>query len=239
MKFSPEQVQELRHAPLFSQADESHLTALAGIMQETQLDAGDTLFTHGQPAERFFFLRQGQMKLYRISPEGHEKIIEIMHPGQTFAEAVMFMGNQARYPVNAQAIVESRLYTFEQKSFLHLLADSSEICFGMLSSMSRRLHMLVNQIDSLTLQNATYRLAMYLLEHAPSGETASPDVHLTTPKGMIAARLAIKPETFSRILAKLKRHGLIDVHGNNISLINLQGLRDLVYLPEQDEGLSP
>jgi CRP-like cAMP-binding protein len=117
-----------------------------------------------------------------------------------------------------------------------MLSESNDIAFGMLASMSRRLHMLVNQIDSLTLQNATYRLAMYLLEHVPNDGQASPDVQLTTPKGVIASRLAIKPETFSRILAKLKRYGLIDVHGNHITLTNLQGLRDLVYMPEQDDG---
>jgi CRP/FNR family transcriptional regulator, dissimilatory nitrate respiration regulator len=236
MKFSTDQVNELRQAYLFAQADDAHLLSLASTMQEMQLAAGDTLFTHGQPAERFFFLRTGQIKLFRISPEGQEKIIEIVHQGQTFAEAVMFMGNQGRYPVNAQAITDCKLFSFEQKAFLRMLSESHDIAFGMLASMSRRLHMLVNQIDSLTLQNATYRLAMYLLEHVPNDAQASPDVQLTTPKGVIASRLAIKPETFSRILAKLKRYGLIDVHGNHIALLNLQGLRDLVYTSEQDEG---
>ena len=236
MKFSTDDVSELRQAYLFAQADDAHLLALASTMQETQLAAGDTLFTHGQPAERFFFLRTGQIKLFRISPEGQEKIIEIIHLGQTFAEAVMFMGNQGRYPVNAQAITDCILFSFEQKAFLRMLSESNDIAFGMLASMSRRLHMLVNQIDSLTLQNATYRLAMFLLEHVPNDGQTSSDVQLTTPKGVIASRLAIKPETFSRILAKLKRYGLIDVHGNHITLLNLQGLRDLVYMPEQDDS---
>ena len=93
MKFSTDQIDELRQAYLFAQADDAHLLALAGSMQDIRLAAGDTLFTHGQPAERFFFLRTGQIKLFRISPEGQEKIIEILHQGQTFAEAVMFMGN--------------------------------------------------------------------------------------------------------------------------------------------------
>ena len=237
MKFTPNQVNELRQAHLFAQVDEAHLLTLAGSMQETRLDAGDTLFTHGQPAERFFFLRTGQIKLFRNSPDGQEKIIEIIHPGQTFAEAVMFMGTQGRYPVNAEAISDSHLFAFEQQAFLRQLSESEDIAFGILASMSRRLHMLVNQIDSLTLQNATYRLAMYLLEHVTDNAKDSPDVQLTTPKGVIASRLAIKPETFSRILAKLKRYGLIDVHGNHIALLNLQGLRDLVYLSEQPDEL--
>jgi len=189
------------------------------------------LFQHGQAAERFFFLREGLVKLYRLSAEGDEKIIEIMQPGQTFAEAVMFMGTQGCYPVNAEAISDAHLYAFEQKPFLKILRESSEACFGLLASMSRRLHMLVNQIESLTLQNATYRLVAFLLEQVPRGDTATPAFQLTTPKGVIAARLAIQPETLSRILAKLRQGGLIEVHGNLITVRDVQALRNLVHLP--------
>jgi CRP/FNR family transcriptional regulator, dissimilatory nitrate respiration regulator len=230
---------ELRRAHLFAQADDAQLAALTRAMHAVRLDAGDTLFTHGQPAERFYFVRSGQIKLFRLSPEGQEKIIEIIQPGQTFAEAVMFMGNKGRYPVNAQAVTGAELYAFEQKAFLKMLADSTEISFGMLASMSRRLHMLVNQIESLTLQNATYRLVVYLLEQIPKDVVQSPEVQLTTPKGVIAARLAIQPETFSRILAKLKKHALIEVHSNHILLKDLKGLRELVFLPAARDDDDP
>lgn len=227
---------ELRRAPLFAQADDSQLAILGHIMHEVTLAPGDTLFTHGQAADRFFFVRSGQIKLFRLSPEGHEKIIEIIEPGQTFAEAVMFMGVPGRYPVNAQAMAESRLYAFEQKQFLKVLSESSEISLGMLAAMSRRLHMLVNQIDGLTLQNATYRLALYLLEHAPRSGSEPTEMELTTPKGVIAAQLAIQPETFSRILTKLKRLGLIEVNGNHIALRDLRGLRNLAYVPLSEDS---
>ncbi|HLD14759.1 MAG TPA: Crp/Fnr family transcriptional regulator, partial [Burkholderiales bacterium] len=134
---------ELRRAYLFTDMGPAHLQTLVNGMQDLRLKAGDNLFRHGQPAERFFFLREGLIKLYRLSPDGDEKIIEIMRPGETFAEAVMFMGNAGRYPVNAEAVSEARLYTFDQKIFLKLLSESNEACFGLLASMSRRLHMLV------------------------------------------------------------------------------------------------
>ncbi|MHB8347193.1 MAG: Crp/Fnr family transcriptional regulator [Acidiferrobacterales bacterium] len=228
---------ELRRAPLFAQVDDTQLATLANIMQQVELAPGEMLFTHGQTAERFFFVRSGRVKLFRLSPEGQEKIIEVVEPGQTFAEAVMFMGTQGHYPVNAQSMNDTRLYAFDQKQFLKVLSESPEICLGMLSAMSRRLHRLINQIDSLTLQNATYRLAMYLLEHAPQGLAEATEIELTTPKGMIASQLAIQPETFSRILAKFRRLGLIEVNGNHIALRNLRGLRHLAYAPAPDDGV--
>jgi CRP-like cAMP-binding protein len=97
--------------------------------------------------------------------------------------------------------------------------------------MSRRLHMLVNQIESLTLQNATYRLVAYLLDQIPAGVAHSPDLQLTTPKGVIASHLAIQPETLSRILAKLRRGGLIEVEGNHITVRDVAALRRMVHMP--------
>jgi CRP-like cAMP-binding protein len=222
---------ELRRAYLFADMSEPHLETLIQGMHDVHLEAGHSLFRHGQPANRFYFLREGLVKLFRLSPEGDEKIIELMRPGETFAEAVMFMGNVGRYPVSAEAVNESRLYAFEQKALLGLLEDSIDATYGLLGSMSRRLHMLVNQIESLTLQNATYRLVAFLLEEIPRDVKASPEVQLTTPKGVIASRLAIQPETLSRILAKLRQGGLIEVHGNHITVRDVQALRNLVHMP--------
>ncbi|MGE5242461.1 MAG: Crp/Fnr family transcriptional regulator [Bacteroidota bacterium] len=231
MNRPPDATRELRRAYLFADMPDQYLQTLIQGMHEVHLNPGDVLFRHGQPAERFFFLRDGLVKLFRLSPEGDEKIIELMQPGQTFAEAVMFMGPQGRYPVNAEAVNESRVYTFDQKTFIGLLHDSSDACFGLLASMSRRLHMLVNQIESLTLQNATYRLVAYLLEQIPQDVKTSPEVQLITPKGVIASHLAIQPETLSRILAKLRQGGLIEVQGNHITVRDVQALRRLVQIP--------
>jgi len=223
---------ELRRAHLFAELTDEQLGMLARGMHEIALEAGQTLFRHGEPAERFFFLREGLVKLFRLGPDGSEKIIEIIKPGETFAEAVMFMGLKGRYPVNAEAVSDARLWTFNQKNFLEMLRQAPDIAFGLLASMSRRLHMLVNQIESLTLQNATYRLVTYLLEHIPSGVKTSPEIQLTTPKSVIASRLAIQPETLSRILARLRQGGLIEVDGPRITIRDVSALRRLVQTPE-------
>jgi CRP-like cAMP-binding protein len=231
MTAPPDIAAELRRAYLFADMQEAHLARLIGTMQRVQLPIGKLLFRQGQPAERFFYLHSGLVKLYRLSPEGDEKIIELIHPGQTFAEAVMFMGTRGSYPVNAEAVAEAEIYAFDQSAFLALLRESSEACFGLLGSMSRRLHMLVNQIENLTLQNATYRLVGYLIEQIPKNSQAR-EVVLDTPKSVIAAHLAIQPETLSRILAKLRKGGLIEVEGNHISVRDVQALRRAAHLPQ-------
>lgn len=216
--------QWLRRNYLFAALSDAQLKTVTDSMQEISLDEGRILFEHGQPADRFFLLLEGQIKLYRLSEEGDEKVIEIVRPGDTFAEAVMFMSGRV-YPVNADALIRSRLLAFPNAVFKEVLCNSVDACFRLMADMSQRLHHRLNEIDSLTLHNATYRLVSYLLRELPEDVLQSPEIVLTTPKHIIASQLSIKPETFSRILTRLSRDGLIVVRGNSIVLADLARLR--------------
>ncbi len=219
---------ELRGIYLFSVLDDEQLATVMNTTRVVRLDEGERLFDHGQPSRHYFFLRSGQVKLFRSSREGGEKVIEIVRSGETFAEAVMFMEEARPYPVSAQAIVASELLAFEQAALLGILEQSTPTCMRLMAGMSRRLRQQVDEIDRLTLHNATYRLAAYLLQQIPPGVLESPQLHLTTPKHVVASRLAIQPETFSRILARLAEKGCMEVHGQNIVLIDIEALRTIV-----------
>jgi CRP-like cAMP-binding protein len=226
MKTVVDQRHELRRVYLLSQLDDEQLGQVVSTMQVHLLEKGQRLFDQGQSATRFFLLRQGQIKLYRLSPDGQEKIIEVMRPGQTFAEAVMFMENRV-YPVHAETLDPAEVVSFDNGTFLQVLRESVDTCFRLMATMSMRLHAQVTEIENLCLHNATFRLVSYLLQELPAGAEET-EVQLSTPKAVIAARLAIQPETFSRILARLRDQGLIEVHGADIVLKDIPGLRRLV-----------
>jgi CRP-like cAMP-binding protein len=213
---------------LFADVSDEHVRKLLAGANDVTLAAGESLFRHGESAERFFLVCAGLIKLFRLSPDGDEKIIELLRPGETFAEAVMFMGTRGRYPVNADAVADTRLIAFSQHTVVSLLRETPEIGFGLMASMSRRLHMLVNQIESLTLQNATYRLVAYLLEQIPADVAVAGQIQLTTPKSAIASRLAIQPETLSRILARLRQGALIETDGTLITVRDVSALRKFI-----------
>ena len=219
---------ELRGIYLFSVLDERQLATVLETTRVVRLDEGERLFDHGQPSRHYFFLRAGEMKLFRSARDGGEKVIEIIRSGETFAEAVMFMVEGRPYPVSAQAIVASELLEFEQASLLGILEESTKTCMRLMAAMSRRLRQQVDDIDRLTLHNATYRLAAYLLDQIPPDVLESPELHLTTPKHVIASLLAIQPETFSRILARLANSGCVEVRGQNIVLTDIEALRATV-----------
>jgi len=219
------EMSELQSIYLFSAFDDEQLTTISKTTRLFHLAEGERLFDHGQPIKWFFYVRKGQIKLLRSSPDGGEKVIEIVRSGETFAEAVMFMEQQKGYPVSAETIEPSVVLAFDQRTMMGILRDSRDTCFKLMANMSRRLRSLVDEIDRLTLHNATFRLVSYLLQQIPEDVLESPQLQLTTPKNVIASRLAIQPETFSRILARLSKDELLEVQGQDIILRNVVGLR--------------
>ncbi|MGJ0515026.1 MAG: Crp/Fnr family transcriptional regulator [Methylomicrobium sp.] len=214
----------LRQHYLFAVLDDAPLGRVLAAVQEISLEEGDHLFNAGDQARYFYLLRTGQIQLYRLSPGGEEKVIEIIQPGQTFAEAVMFLKTNT-YPVSAKAIVSSGLWRIDMAVFLSILQESSELCLRLLGSMSRRLHGAIQDIDQLTLQNAGMRVIQLLLHSAPDSAANRYSLEWETPKQILASRLSVRPETFSRILQRLSRQGLITVQGKMIEVLDAKALR--------------
>lgn len=215
---------ELRRLPLFEPMSEAQLGDVIAHMQIRQCSGGQMLFRQSDAASHFFLVREGAVKLYLLSRDGGEKVVEIIQPGQLFAEAVMFM-DARRYPVNAEALADTRLAAFDIVSFLAILDASPGLAMKLLGSLSRRIHELLGHIDALSLHNASFRLVSYLLSHSRSEADA---VHLGIPKQVIASRLSMKPETLSRTLARLRQDGLIDVRAETILLLDEARLRAML-----------
>jgi len=194
-----------------------------------QLSENTVLFEQGSELSAIYLLISGGIKLQRLAPNGDEKVIEIIRPGQTFAEAVLFLGG-SRYPVSALTVSPSIVVAINAETYLKLLNTSHDLCRNLLGKLSQRLHWMVNEVDRLTLHNATFRLVDYLLSHISEDQYDRTGVTLVAPKHVIASRLSIKPETLSRTLKDLAKQGLIHLDGTQIELIDVEKLRRLISL---------
>jgi len=215
--------EELRRNPLFAGLDEDQLARVLQTAQVIKLDSGEHLFEAQQEARHFFMVRSGAIRLYLSSPDGSEKVLHLVTPGQTFAEAITFMDRQ-RYPVNASAVSKGEVIAFSNSTFREILQESTDTCFRLMADLSGWLKRQIDEIDALTLQNATLRFTNYLLHHIPAGQLHDVQVELAAPKHVIASRLSIKPESFSRILRNMQQSGLISVESNTICIKDVAAL---------------
>jgi len=74
-------IDALRNTPLLSRLGEQQLQRVSARAVHRTLDEGQWLFRQGDPARRFYLVVEGQLRLFRLSPEGTEKVIEIVSPG--------------------------------------------------------------------------------------------------------------------------------------------------------------
>jgi len=221
----------LRTTPLLSRLSDDQLQRVAAHAVLHQLDEGQWLFSQGDVARRFYLVLKGQVRLFRLSPEGEEKIIEIVSPRQTFAEALMFL-NAPRYPVCAGALCAAELISIDARDFAAMLRESVDTCFVVMGALSQRLRGLIGEIDNLTLHTAKSRVARYLLARCPKDRHT---FELDVRKGVLASRLSVKPETFSRVIKQLSQEDAIEVLGSRVTILDRQALVDLAELGDAGE----
>ncbi len=193
------------------------------------LRGGETLFSQFQPATDFFFVVKGKIKISLLSIDGAEKVVDIINEGSTFAEAIILRGMNG-YPVNSEAIGDSIVLKINAEVFLKILNTSTDACIKVIGCLSARTHWLMNEMERLSLHNASYRLISYLLENIDKDVKDEVKITLSAPKHVIASRLSITPETLSRTLKNLSKKELLEVNEKHIVLKNPAELRKMISL---------
>jgi CRP-like cAMP-binding protein len=227
--------------PLFQEMTPEELQCLAEGCRLRRMARGDTVFRIGEPCEEFHVVVMGQVKLFAISPSGQEKVIELVGPGNTFAEALMFTGKP--YIISAQSLGDTLLLSVGKAAVLAEIARDPRFALRMLAGISRRLHGLVHDVQAYSLHSGLQRVIGYLLRELPedadgdaaaemtlAGAGCAPTcrdermppreirVSLPASKATIASRLSLTPEYFSRVLHELEGEGLIAMDKREIRI---------------------
>ena len=231
--------------PLFQEMTPPELERLAAGCRLRRLGRGDPVFRVGEPCEEFHVTVMGQVKLYAISPAGQEKVIELIGPGNSFAEALMFTGKP--YIINAQALTDSLLLSVGKAVVFGEIERDPRFAMRMLAGISRRLHGLVHDVQAYALHSGVQRVIGYLLRDLPDDlpdSAAAPldaaagcttlcqehgrgrelRVSLPVSKATIASRLSLTPEYFSRVLHELEAAGLITIDKREIRIPDTERL---------------
>ncbi len=212
----------IKKCHLFSGVTDTDLKLLSGVCKIYAHNRGDVLFGQGDDAIGFYIVAVGRVKIYKLSPEGKERILHIIHPGNTFAEAAIF--GDGRYPAFAETLGKSSLVFFPKNEFLDLLRNHSQISINMIGGLSRFLRQFTTQIEDLTFRDVPARLARHLLD---SGGDSRPIVILQSSKSQLASNLGTVSETLSRTFRKLSDEEIINVQGKVIQILDVDRLIDL------------
>ncbi|HEX9275431.1 MAG TPA: Crp/Fnr family transcriptional regulator [Casimicrobiaceae bacterium] len=213
----------LANVPLFKELAPDEIERIAAGTIELHIPRGEILFNRGDPCVGFHLVLYGQVKLAFVSPQGGEKVVEIVGPGHSFGEALMFMDKP--HIVMAQTLADSLLLHVSKNVVFDEIARDAGFARRMLAGLSRRLHSLVSDVESYSLQSGTQRVIGYLLREDTGNDSGPSTVMLPTAKAVVASRLNLTPEHFSRILHDLTQAKLIEVGGREVRITDIAKLR--------------
>lgn len=219
----------VRSQPLFSNLPGSMFDRLVEGAQTRSYPKGKVLFQRGDPAEHFYVVLEGWVKVFRQTPDGDEAVLNLFSGGDMFAEAAAFLG--AGYPASAEVVDDCRLVKLSSKRFIQTIQEMPEVSLNLLASMSRHLHYLIHEVERLKTRNASQRLIEFLLRRCRTRQGACV-VELPYDKNLIAARVGIQPESLSRLLNRFRDLG-VTCENNTVYIADVGRLRE--FCPHEDD----
>ncbi len=191
---------KIRESELFSGLDAGTIDEVLRAGAVRTIGEKEILFVEGFKGEHFYILLEGSVKVVKTSRDGRESIIKFIQPGEVFAEAIVF--GAPEYPASAVAIRVSRVFQMGRRDFISLF-DNVKLREDFIKSLLRKLFYLTSRIHYLSSYDTEERLFRFLLERFGLRE----EYEITIPKKDIATAIGTVPETFSRIIARLKAQG--------------------------------
>lgn len=178
------------------------------------------LFLHQDAADKFFIVKKGWVKLYRETLDGSQAVIDILPAEHMFGETSIFENN--KYPYTAETAEPTEIISIPLSLLKEEIKENPAMAIAMLTSMAHYRRQQDQELEHRAVQNAPQRIGCFLLRLADQNQKGKVSIHLPYDKTLVALRLGMQPETFSRALSKLRQATGIKVKGATIEMDNLQ-----------------
>lgn len=212
----PEMTGVLEGFPLFANLAREQREKLGEMVQEISLKKGAMLFAPGDRPQGLYMVREGAIRVYRLSPQGKEITQEIAGRGNAFALASLYSDT---YHCFAAALKESRLYLIKKQEFMDLVTTDIKFAGEWIRMLSLLVIRLRQRLSDLTLKAPKGRIASYLLLLSEMQDSRS--ITLPVPRKELATLLGMTHETFYRIARELEDEGMVRFAGTRLEIRNI------------------
>ena len=190
-----------------------------------EFSAGEMIFLEGERADGLWIVEQGNVKIFKLNPDGGEHILHMPGPGKTFNDIGALDGGNN--PANAAALSpQVRVWLVPSEVLTYVLTHNTRVALNVVRLLAVRVRLLVGQIEDLALYSVMVRLARFLLKQAEDPTLSGPGVTRTA----IAAHINTTPQTISNMLRSLEEAGALKFDRHRIMIVNERILRSIAML---------
>jgi CRP/FNR family transcriptional regulator len=217
----------LQRCPYFIGLVDSILVNLAEGVHLARFERGEAVFWQDEPCAGLHIIQRGSVKLFKLSPQGRELIVNIFHEGATFNEVSVFDGKMN--PINVVALEESDLWIIEPQVIRSAIATHHEMCQAVVLNLAGNLRMMMGILEELSFYQVTQRLARLISQMTPAQLAGDAAERVT--QDQMAARLGTVREVVARSLRELERSGAIHLGQRRIYILDKEILQEWAQRP--------
>jgi CRP/FNR family transcriptional regulator len=192
----------LRGVDYFARLPDDDFLEVVKHLHLRRYSAGQVILLEGDPCDGLFIVREGRVRVYKMSPAGKEQVLRIIQPGESFNDVPVFDGGPN--PASADCVDESEVGTLTTAGAEELLRTRPGFIAAMLRVFARRLRQLTVVIEDFAFHSVRARLARASLQTAENGAT-----HLTQRD--LAEMAGTAREVAGRELREIERQGVIHI----------------------------
>jgi len=221
-------LQSLTDSPILAAGYETIWERYAELASRETYRRETVVFEAGEPADCFFYLVSGRVKIYVARADGQERILSISEWGNTVGTSSCFDASP-RY-VSCATLAETTVLTFQRDAVIAAMANDTELTAVVLSSLARKQRGLTLQAHAAALRSTSSRVALLLCHLAaaygtvsePAGET---ELKIRMSTESLASVLGVARATLSRELSRLVREGVIRKRKWDLVVLDYDELR--------------
>ncbi len=213
-----------KETPLFSGLTIETQKIFANTAVTCSIPKGQVIYMEENHADFFYIIKKGWVKLFRETFDGTEAVIDILSSSHIFGEFSIF--DNGIYSSSAQAVEDSILISLPTSILKEQIEKDPKLAFNMFAVMSRYQRQQDKKIEHLTLQTTSQRIGCFLLRLCPQNQKTDIVIQLPYDKILLASRLGMKPESFSRSLNILRDKTGIRISGARVEIDSISQLTD-------------
>lgn len=219
----------MKRIPLFADMPREQLQSLVGALNRRFYHKGQTILHQGDRGDSLFVIVSGRVRIYTLSPEGHELSIWIYDEGDFFGEMALLTGEPRS--ACAEAMQSTEVLVLHRQAFRDYLLANPLAAIHTIEALSKRLRRTTESAEGLFSLNVTQRIARKLLELMDRFGVPQEDgvlIDLNLSQEAMATLVGTTRESANRALRHLRDEGIVEVNRSRIRVIHPDKLEDML-----------
>lgn len=217
----------IKSNPLFSNLADEDISCFQNVAQVRLYKKEKILYVEEEPAKYFYIIISGWIKLFHMTREGEEVIVDMLTGSHIFGESALFAQDQ--HMCSAQVIEDAQLLSIPSKLLRDQIRSNPALAHNMMYSLSRHHRGHYSDLAFNAMLTAPQRIGYFLLRLCPKSKKENVVFHLPYDKALIAKTLGMKGATFSRALNILRQKTGIHINDARVEISSVAQLAKFVY----------